>query len=675
MADESKEVIILELRVDEGGKPVNEEKKDVEALAGSIIGLQQANKKLREERNKLDTTTAAGAKRIKELNSEIDKNNKSIKDNSSALEKQRLNIGNYTGALDKLIPGLGATVQGIGAMTKAAWAFVANPIGAILAALALILAAVTSWFRNSGDGADAFAKMMAKASAIVDVLIDRVSSLVRGLIAFASGDFGKGAEEMGKAFGGLGDELEREIKLAGELADALDALEDREKKYEVTLSGVRNQIKELIIEAKNRTLTEEERIAKLEKASELEREINNELLEIRREGLRIAVQEAAMRANAVQAETESLEEFADRLMENEELQDEIRQKVRDAVIAQNEAMGESILLQEKIQNQKDALAQKEIENLQKIREQEEKNDKKRTEEAEKQRLARIAALEYKLKQENEQYKKELAAYEARKAKEEEITKRFNDRIAEETKVRMDKEAKDKAAAAAMEQKVEALKNEAISGGIEMITKEKTGARLVLSAIFKQDAIKEVVTNTYAAAIAAYKAMAGIPIVGPVLGAAAAGLVTAFGAKQLAGIVGIRFAEGGEVSGKRGTFNGPSHAGGGIDYISSDGRHRINVEGGENFYILKKSASREINRLSELNQRHGGNSWNGNRHPVSRFAQGGSVPVPASGGLTSVDVERIVRSTMENMPVSYISVEEFQTVEEKYNQTRAQAQIV
>jgi hypothetical protein len=88
----------------------------VQSMIVSINSLTEANKKLREERKNLDTQSDSGKKRISEINAILDKNTAQIKHNSSALEKQRFNIGNYTGALDKLIPGLGATVQGFTAM-------------------------------------------------------------------------------------------------------------------------------------------------------------------------------------------------------------------------------------------------------------------------------------------------------------------------------------------------------------------------------------------------------------------------------------------------------------------------------------------------------------------------------------------------------------------------------
>ena len=53
--------------------------------------------------------------------------------------------------------------------------------------------------------------------------------------------------------------------------------------------------------------------------------------------------------------------------------------------------------------------------------------------------------------------------------------------------------------------------------------------------FKAVSISETVVNTYASAVAAYKALAGIPYVGPVLGAAAAAAAVAYGMAQVSAI--------------------------------------------------------------------------------------------------------------------------------------------
>ena len=73
--------------------------------------------------------------------------------------------------------------------------------------------------------------------------------------------------------------------------------------------------------------------------------------------------------------------------------------------------------------------------------------------------------------------------------------------------------------------------------------------------------------------------------------------------------------------KGGTIFGASHAMGGVTFTGSNGQV-FEAEGGENVYILKKTASAEINALSSLNVAHGGKSFG--TSGLYKFADGGQV---------------------------------------------------
>jgi len=71
--------------------------------------------------------------------------------------------------------------------------------------------------------------------------------------------------------------------------------------------------------------------------------------------------------------------------------------------------------------------------------------------------------------------------------------------------------------------------------------------------------------------------------------------------ELAFIKGRKFARGG-ISHQQ-VVNGPSHSGGGVDYVGSNG-HGFNVEGGELITIVNKKSTGTIRGLSNLNQMNG-----------------------------------------------------------------------
>lgn len=157
---EQTETIILDFQVDTKDAVV------------SIDNLTKANKALRDERKSVDTSTDVGKAKIAAINSQLDKNTDIIKNNSSALEKQRLNVGNYTGALDKLVPGLGSTIDGFTGMAKTAMAFIATPIGAVIGALGLAIGALTAYFKGSEEGQNKWNTVVAIGSVILERLKD-----------------------------------------------------------------------------------------------------------------------------------------------------------------------------------------------------------------------------------------------------------------------------------------------------------------------------------------------------------------------------------------------------------------------------------------------------------------------------------------------------------------------
>lgn len=137
-----------------------------------------------------------------------------------------------------------------------------------------------------------------------------------------------------------------------------------------------------------------------------------------------------------------------------------------------------------------------------------------------------------------------------------------------------------------------------------------------SAIGKAFGVVQATINTY---IGATKALAQ----GGILGIAQAAVVIAFGMKQVASIAKQKepetkvssvkkYAKGGQIFGK-------SHAQGGVTFRGDNGQV-FEAEGGENVYIMKKSASAEINALSAINEAHGGNSFG--TSGLYKFADGG-----------------------------------------------------
>lgn len=140
-----------------------------------------------------------------------------------------------------------------------------------------------------------------------------------------------------------------------------------------------------------------------------------------------------------------------------------------------------------------------------------------------------------------------------------------------------------------------------------------------SAAGKAFGVVQATINTYVGATKALEQ-------GGILGIAQAAIVIAFGMKQVMSIAKQKdpdtkvntsvkkYAKGGQIVGR-------SHAQGGVTFRGDNGQV-FEAEGGENVYIMKRSASAAINALSALNEAHGGNSFA--TSGLYKFADGGMV---------------------------------------------------
>lgn len=276
----------------------------------------------------------------------------------------------FTGVLAN-IPGFSAlsgmlsqAKGGVGGLTSS-FGLLKGAIAATgIGALVLIIVSLVSWFKKVNTGADLMEDALVSVRATIDVLIDRLGKFISGLVKFVSGDFKAGIDEMGDSLKGVGDEILRDVKAAQDLAAAMRDLEDAEIDYKIKAAETENQIKALMLQARNRTLSEKERIALLDQALALEKDLNKELLNNSEEGLRIANGLAAERLNISKEVGESELAFGKRIVEEfkkdgQVQADDLRDKVVDMLVTLEDAGGKSIALQEKIQNQRDALSEKE----------------------------------------------------------------------------------------------------------------------------------------------------------------------------------------------------------------------------------------------------------------------------------------------------------------------------
>jgi len=317
---------------------------------GTLEKLTLQNKTLRGELRGLDLETAKGQKRRKEINKQVEKNTKVIQQNSDSFVQQKMNIGNYQSALQGASPAMSRAAGGIMAMTQAAKAFIATPIGLILLAIAAAIKLVSEGFKRSQGLLDKFAGVMKGIGAALDAVFDRVSeglervtkafkdpgqaiknfaeaiktnlvNRVKALPKFfeavfsaikntVKGNMDEAKEAMkdaGQAFiqfqtgldeaqqkrfadgvRGLTKEIKEEAKAAANLEMQLRALKDREIDYIVTRAKGQKEIAAARLLAEDDDVALEERLVALDNAIRIEKDILAEEVAIANERARIA---------------------------------------------------------------------------------------------------------------------------------------------------------------------------------------------------------------------------------------------------------------------------------------------------------------------------------------------------------------------------------------------------
>lgn len=421
--DLAKNIDLQKQKISQTNSVRNDLVKVINQEINSTGRLKAENNLLIKQRDALNLNTEEGRKKLQELNGAINVNTERLRTNVSAQEKQRMNIGNYASALGGLgstlggmLPGLNGLTAGLGGVDKAMWTLVANPFGAVLAAIVLTLAALYKGFMSTSTGADWLEDQMAVLSTTINVIIDRAGKLARAVIAVFSGDFQEAAQLAKEAFTGIGDEIERETRLVKELNAAMRDLEDANIRYSISNAEVANQIKKLEIQSRNTALSEKQRIALINQALALEKRQTDQQLALGERQLLIATQQAAMRLNIERQAGESIIEFGKRVVEATMVDgaaqiDAERDKVVELLNQQQTYIGASLDLTVKLQNERDKLEKKAAEKREKEEAERKKKEEEAIKEAEAKEKERLAAIEKARTEAEKKYKETLDANE------------------------------------------------------------------------------------------------------------------------------------------------------------------------------------------------------------------------------------------------------------------------
>ena len=394
------------------------------ALNASVTTIAEAtanNRDLIAVRNQLNTTTATGQAQLAQLNAQIDSNNALIRTNTSQLEAQRMGIGGYTAGIRDAFQGtnlfggavagssqtLGAlnsvmntargqftagaaqirnsatatqgmtasqsaltiaTNIGTGAMRIFSAALAATGIGLIIIAVGLLV----SYFKTFAPVVDVVEQGLAALGATVKVL-------QQAFVALLSGDFSK--------FKTLGSDIGEATSATIALTKAQQDLDDQMKEQEINNAKANAQYNQLILQSKNRTLSEGERLAALQKAQKIEEDNFNKNAALAAKQLANAQEEIRIAAKLTDVEFEQLKkrglnykEFVEKRTNDT---DALFDKLGKAQLASIAITDETTKRQEKLQNQSDKLEEDRIAKAEKAREAEKAAAQKAAEEKQK----------------------------------------------------------------------------------------------------------------------------------------------------------------------------------------------------------------------------------------------------------------------------------------------------
>ncbi len=239
----------------------------VKILIPEIKSLRARNEELKKAQKDLDLETEEGIKRKAEYSEEIMRNTQKINENLVVVAKQKISFSNLGDQLGSLPGPLKGAANGFQMLGNAAKAFLANPIVLAIAAIVGAVVGLFKAFKSTEEGGDRLKKKFDQIKAVVDVLRDRIENFALGLAKVFSGE--QKLKDLKGTFKDMGDEMEREIRLAGELRDMIEQLENVEIDLLVTSAARRTEINRLREAAADQNKTEEQRIILLRRANQL----------------------------------------------------------------------------------------------------------------------------------------------------------------------------------------------------------------------------------------------------------------------------------------------------------------------------------------------------------------------------------------------------------------------
>lgn len=404
----------------------------------------------------------------------IDKVDESVQSTNTA-------VGGLTNSLDKMSGGAitgfrnlkSGLINAVKGFKSLKVAIAATGIGLLVIAFGSLV----TFFTKTQRGADKLKKVMDGLGAAMAVITDRISGIGEAIALFFSGKPSEAFDKLKESVSGVTDEIVKETKAAYELAGALQAVEDREIGLIESTAERRKEISRLRLVTEDENKSYKQRIEALDEAIRIEGEILQEQLDIAKERARISAEQVALG-----------ESSRDEIRQNAQLQAQVSElEERSLQFSRSIFTRRNALIRQEQAEQKSLLEARKVTSVS------EKTDLEQGLSIK----AEIAAKDILLTKQTEEQKYNLISEFAQLGAEAEI----------------------EWAAMTQKQKIQTVQ-QGLAGLAANLGKE--------TAAGKAAAISSALISTYQGAQDSYKSLAGIPVVGPALGFAAAAAATIAG---------------------------------------------------------------------------------------------------------------------------------------------------
>jgi len=451
---------------------------------------------------------------VNQLDNAVDKVAGSAGKMSGELNKAggaKSGLQGITNAVTSLNPALAGAESGFKSVLVQMWALVANPIGAVIAAIVLGLTALYKAFTSTEQGAEKMEQVMSGISAVITVLRDRVLKVGEAIVKFFSGDF-KGAIETGKeAVSGFGAEVAKEFNEAMEATKMLQEVEDAMRDLGVSRAKLNRDL------ARSKELITDETASYRDKKKAI-----NEVREAEEKQTKSELEAAQKRVKALEIEAN----------QSAGVSDEKRQALADAQ-AQLYQLEESSARDRRSLNKQERAIEKEAAAERKAIHDERVRQAKELAEIRKKEREDLNAFQIAVNN---------AGFEQRQLEIDDIQRQSDEIAAIEAKRQKDETdaANARIALAEAEKNAKIQSLDAVSNTLNMaadLAGRQTGVGKVL-------AIAAATISMFTSAQKAYESTVGIPFIGPTLAPINAGLAIAVGLKNIAAIKKVKVPGGG-----------------------------------------------------------------------------------------------------------------------------------